>query len=94
MHQELDTLLESLASLERVVERNSEAFEYAVGTYIDDPVQPSIVAMVWQGKLAGLDILDPVCQLPPAEAGQRIAGVILNAYAAWWEDYNNRAHTL
>lgn len=88
---EFDALLASITEIENLTARQQEAFEYASGTYIDNPIEPTVAANVWQGKVAALEIADAVCKLPAAEAAAHINHVVINAFMSWREDFLERA---
>lgn len=81
-----DQIRASLNALEDVQARHHEVFNGAQGVYLDDPINPHVAALVWQGRLADLQIDDAVCALEPAEAARIINGVVINAYNAWQQD--------
>jgi len=85
---DFDQIRASLQSLDDVQARHAAAFNAAQGVYADDPVSPSVMALVWQGKLADLQIADPVCALPPRVAADLINAVVINAFNAWQSDMN------
>ncbi|AGB27163.1 hypothetical protein Mycsm_07066 (plasmid) [Mycobacterium sp. JS623] len=91
MYPELEDIRASIAALEAVDAQQDSAFSEAVGIYSDDPVSPSVMALVWRGRLADLKIADEVCQLPPPTAAQLINAVLINAFNAWHMDYTRRA---
>ena len=91
MYQELEDIRASIAALEAVDAQQDAAFAEAVGIYSDDPVAPTVMALVWRGRLADLKIADEVCQLPPPTAAQLINAVLINAFNAWHMDYTRRA---
>lgn len=93
-YPELDELLSSIAAIEGLEARKQEAFDDAVGTFVDEPMSPTVVAMVWRGKLAHLEVADGVCKLPADEATQIINRVMINAFAAWRDDYLQRARVI
>jgi len=83
---DFDQIRASLQVLDDVQARHGEVFNIAQGVYLDDPVNPHVAALVWQGRVADLQIDDTVCALSPAEAASVINGVVINAYNAWQMD--------
>jgi hypothetical protein len=82
----VDHIRASLRDLVAVQIRHHEAFTHAQGVYADNPVTPTTMALVWQGKLGDLQIADSVCSLPPHAAAALINGVVINAFNAWHLD--------
>ncbi|MDD4866495.1 MAG: hypothetical protein PHQ28_05025 [Mycobacterium sp.] len=93
MFEELDAIRASIADLEALDARQDEALDLALGIYANDPVAPTVMALVWRGRLAELKIADPVCQLPPKTAADLINAVVINAFNEWHTDYTRRLTT-
>lgn len=91
MYQELEDIRASIAALDSLDAQQNAAFDEAVGIYANDPVSPTVMALVWRGRLADLKIADEVCQLAPTTAAQLINAVLINAFNAWHMDYTRRA---
>ncbi len=85
---DFDQILASLQTLDDVIEDSDEAFRLAQGVYADNPVTPSVMAMVWKGKVGDLQIADGVCDLPLDTATRLINAVVINAFNAWHLDLN------
>lgn len=83
---DFDQITASLQALDDVQARHDDVFRAAQGVYADDPVSPSVMALVWQGKVGDLQIADAVCDLPPASAARAINAVVINAFNAWQLD--------
>jgi anti-sigma factor RsiW len=90
MYQELDEIRTCIAELDVLDAQRTAAYDEAVGVYLNDPVAPTVMALVWRGRLADLKIADAICQLAPAAAAAVINGVIINAFNAWHNDYLRR----
>jgi len=90
MYQELDEIRACIAALEQIEAHNSAAFNDAIGIYANDPVAPTVMALVWRGRLAELKIADSVCQLPTTDAAALINAVLINAFNVWHQDYARR----
>ena len=67
---DFDQIRASLQALDDVQARHDDVFRTAQGVYADDPVSPSVMALVWKGKVGDLQIDDAVCDLPPASAAR------------------------
>ena len=81
-----DQIRASLETLDDVQARRGEVFNIAQGVYVDDPINTHVAALVWQGRVADLQIDDTVCALDPVEAARVITGVVINAFNAWQLD--------
>jgi hypothetical protein len=90
---DFDQIRASLHALEDVQARHGEVFNIARGVYLDDPVNTHVAALVWQGRVADLQIDDAVCALDPAEAARVINGVVINAFNAWQLDLAQLLHS-
>lgn len=82
-----EEILAGVDQIEAADARKRAAYEDAVGVYLDDPVEPSVGALVSRGKLADLKITDAVCELPPDIAAKLINAVLINAFNAWHTDF-------
>lgn len=90
---DFDQIRATLQALDDVQARHDGAFRAAQGVYADDPVTPSVMALVWKGKLGDLQIADTVCELPPASAARVINAVVINAFNAWQLDMSRLLQT-
>lgn len=88
-----DQIRASLETLDDVQARHGEVFNIAQGVYVDDPINTHVAALVWQGRVADLQIDDTVCALDPVEAARVINGVVINAFNAWQLDLAQLLHT-
>ncbi len=83
---DFDQIRASLHTLNEVQARNAQIFDTAQGVYLDDPINTHVAALVYQGRVADLQIDDAVCALEPEEAARLINGVVINAFNAWQLD--------
>ncbi|MBN7458308.1 hypothetical protein [Mycobacteroides abscessus] len=67
--------------------RRRSAFETARGVFSDDAPTPSIMVMVWKGKVCQIKIADAVCKLPKEDITDLFNGVSINACEAWLTNY-------
>ncbi len=86
---DFDQIRASLQALDDVEAALEGAYSHAQGVYADDAVRPTVMALVWQGKVGDLQIADSVCALPPTAATALINAVVINAFNAWHLDLTN-----
>lgn len=83
----IDHIRASLQALDAApTTHHAQAFAHAQGVYADNPVTPTVMALVWQGKVGDLQIADSVCSLPPHTAAALLNSVVINAFNAWHLD--------
>ncbi|MEB3022929.1 MULTISPECIES: hypothetical protein [Mycolicibacter] len=87
MHETLQEVMAAVDDIEAAGEARRNAFDQAVGMYIDDPVTPSVGVSVWHGRVMEIQIVDEFCRRDVNEVVRIINGVIINAYAAWHTHY-------
>ena len=83
---DFDQIRASLQTLDEVQASHAQIFDTAQGVYLDDPINTHVAALVYQGRVADLQIDDAVCALEPEEAARIINGVVINAFNAWQMD--------
>lgn len=91
----MSTSQQSLADIQSAFDSVSALFrasEYAdacaIGVWSDDPQNPGITAVVFQGKLYALVIPDSWKSRSPEDLTDVINAVLINAYAEWNADHD------
>ncbi|RAV04359.1 hypothetical protein DQP56_00645 [Mycolicibacter senuensis] len=87
MHQTLQEVLAGVDEIEAADAARRNAFDQAVGMYIDDVVTPEVGVSVWRGRVLEIQIADAFCQRDVVEMRNVLNGVIINAFAAWHSHY-------
>ena len=90
MHEALQEILAGVAEIEAADAARRDAFEQAVGMYINDVVDPEVGVFVWQGRIAEIQIADKFCKRERGDVEATLNAVIINAFEAWHSDYMRR----
>ena len=81
-----DSIIAAFDALQETYSLTEYADSCAVGVWTDDPADPGVTAVVFQGKLFSLVIPDSYLQLDGPTLSDIINAVIINAYIEWDSD--------
>ena len=82
-HHVFSDIEEAYAHLAEMETAEDFAMNAAIGVWGDDPVDPGVSAVVWQGKLFSLAIPDAYLKVSPEELSYIISAVTINAFVQW-----------
>jgi hypothetical protein len=86
----MSTVTDNISSAFQELVDVFEAAEYAdlcaIGVWTDNPSNPGVTAIVFQGKLYALTVPDSYTSLDPVVLTDIINAVILNAFIEWDAD--------
>lgn len=86
MASTLDDIAAAFTDLANVVGASDYADQCAIGVWTDDPMNPGVTAVVFQGKLYALVIPDSYTRLSGSMLSDIVNGTVLNAYIEWDAD--------
>lgn len=82
----LDDIRAAFEGINDAIAANEYASACAIGVWTDDPADPGVSAVVFQGKLYALTIPDAYTSMEPLVLTDLVNTVIVNAFIEWDED--------
>lgn len=88
MASTLEDIASSFRELDSVASASDYAYRCAIGIWTDDPGNPGVTAVVFEGKLYALVIPDGYTHLDGKMLSDIINGVVVNAFIEWNADHH------